>query len=260
MDPLVITATPNICWLEPDDVPYPQTADAMAEEGERCRRAGAAVLHVHAEGRWAEAIAAIRARTDVVLQCGMSSLKIPERMDVFELKADEISIILGHHDEAFARVDVHELHPRAELLEYCRLSRAHGVRLELEVWNTGHLWNLNWLIAREAIDPPYITTLFFGWPGGAWSPATIREYLYRREHVPERSFVTVSTMGREQVDIMAAAIVRGDHVRVGTEDYPRDRAGRLAPTHVLVEEAARIATSLGRDIATPDQARRLIGL
>lgn len=260
MDPLVITATPNICWLEPDEVPYPQAPDAMAEEGERCQRAGAAVLHMHAEGRWAEAIGAVRRRTDVVLQCGMSSLPIPERMAVFESSADEISIILGHHDEAFAQVDVHALHPREELLEYCRLSRAHRVRLELEVWSTGHLWNLRWLIDKCVIDPPYITTLFFGWPGGAWSPPTISEYLHRRQYVPDHSFVTVSTMGREQIEIMTTAILRGDHVRVGTEDNPRNRAGLLVPTHVLVEEAARIAVSVGREVASPDQARRLLQL
>jgi 3-keto-5-aminohexanoate cleavage enzyme len=258
MDPLVITATPNICWLDPK-VRYPRTTAAIATEAVRCRKAGASVLHMHAEGRWAETITAVRKATDMVVQCGMSSLPIPDRMDVFANRSDEISIILGHHDEAFAGLDVYALHPRTELLEYCRLSRKHRVLLELEVWNTGHLWNLNWLIERRAIYQPYVTTLFFGWPGGQWSPPTIEEYLHRRKHVPQGSFVTVSIMGAKQRDIIAAAIMNGDHVRVGTEDYPYDRSGKLAATHTLVKEAAELSLSLGRPVATPAQARRILG-
>jgi 3-keto-5-aminohexanoate cleavage enzyme len=258
MDPLVITATPNICWLKPD-VSYPRTTAALVREAVLCRKAGAAILHMHAERRWVEAIRAVRDATDLIVQCGMSSLAIPERMDVFTHGADEISIILGHHDEAFTGLDVYALHPRTELLEYCRLSRKRRVLLELEVWSTGHLWNLDWLIKRRAIGKPYVTTLFFGWPGGQWSPPTIREYMSRREHVPDGSFVTVSVMGPEQRDIIAAAIVNGDHVRVGTEDYPYDRRGKIAPTHRLVKEVAEVSRSLGRPVASPGDARKLLG-
>ncbi len=257
MEPLVITATPNICWLEPE-VRYPRTTAAMAREAVLCRKAGASVLHMHAERRWAEAIKAVRAATDVVVQCGMSSLPIADRMEVFLHRADEISIILGHHDEAFTGLDVYALHPRAELVEYCKLSRKHDVLLELEVWNTGHLWNLRWLIERRAIAKPYVTTLFFGWPGGQWSPPTVREYLDRREHVPEGSFVTVSVMGPEQRNVVAAAIVNGDHVRVGTEDHPYDRSGKHSSTHRLVREVAELSRSLGRRVATPADARKLL--
>ena len=53
-----------------------------------------------------------------------------------------ISIITSHHDEAFAGLDVHVLHPREELLEYARLQAESGVRLEYEIWHTGSIWNL----------------------------------------------------------------------------------------------------------------------
>jgi 3-keto-5-aminohexanoate cleavage enzyme len=71
--------------------------------------------------------------------------------------------------------------------------------------------------------------------------------------------VTVSIMGAKQRDIIAAAIMNGDHVRVGTEDYPYDRSGKLAATHTLVKEAAELSLSLGRPVATPAQARRILG-
>ncbi len=257
MDPLIITATPNICWLHPD-VEYPRTPQEMAAEARRCQDAGASILHMHSED-WPAAIAAARAETDLIVQCGMSSLPIPERMEVFAHHADMISTILSHHDEAFAQVDTHALHPREELEEYARLSAEYGVALEFEVWHTGSIWNLNYLIDRGLLRPPHITTLFFGWPGGSWSPPTIEEYHYRRRFMPAGCVVTVSIMDARQVDILAAAILHGDHIRVGSEDYPYNRQGQLVATHDLVAEAAGLAAALGRPVATPAQARAITG-
>ena len=83
---------------------------------------------MHADD-WTGAITAVRKESGLIVQCGMSSLPIPERIEVFERKADMISIITSHHDEAFAEVDTHALHPREELLEYASLSAEHGVKL-----------------------------------------------------------------------------------------------------------------------------------
>ena len=182
----------------------------------------------HGEKYWTEAIDALRAETDLILQCGMSSLPIPERMEVFEKRADMISIIVSHHDEAFVELDVHVLHPREELTEYADLSRRHGVKLELETWHTGSIWNIEWMIERDLLDPPYFTSIFFGWPGGSWSPATIEEYLHRRRNLPADCIATVSAMGPDQFRLLVNAIALGDHVRVGTEDYPFDLAGKPA--------------------------------
>jgi 3-keto-5-aminohexanoate cleavage enzyme len=190
----------------------------------------------------------------------MSSLSIPERMNVWTEHADMISIILNHHDEAFAQTECNVLHSKEELAEYASLSRQHGVVLEYEVWHSGSIWNLNWMIQRKLVSPPYVCTLFFGWPGGTWSPPTIEEYLYRRKLMPAGCVCNVSIMEEHQIDIVTAAILNGDHVRVGTEDYPFNRAGALTSTHELVRETTAIARAIGRPIATPDQAREMIGL
>jgi len=254
--PLIITATPNICWLHPE-VPYPQTPEEMAEEARLCREAGAAILHMHADD-WPTYIAAVRAKTDIIVQCGMSSEPIPDRMEIFRHHGDMISIITSHHDEAFIEVDTHALHPREELEEYAQLSAEYGVKLEFETWHTGSIWNLNYLIGKKLVEPPYFTSLFFGWPGGSWSPPTVEEYFYRRRHLPDGSLATVSIMDERQIDILAAAIVAGDHIRVGTEDYPFDRQGNVAQTHQLVAEAVELAAAIGRPVATPEQAREII--
>lgn len=259
MDPLIITATPNTCWLKPE-VGYPRTPESIAEEASLCRQRGAAVFHIHGEGQWPQVIGAIRSASDIIIQCGMSSITLQERIEVFEHKSDMISIILNHHDEAFAQVDCNVLHTKEELAEYARTCDRYGVRPEFEVWHTGSIWNLNHLISRGLLSQPYITTLFFGWPGGTWSPPTVEEYLYRRRQMPEGSAMTVSIMHEEQMTILVAAIMHGDNVRVGTEDYPFDRNGRLRETHELVEEIAGISRSLGRDVATPAQARKILAI
>ena len=259
MEPLIIIATPNICWLDPD-VEYPKTPQAIAEEAYHCEINGATIFHTHGEGRWAETIHAVRESSSIIIQCGMSSLRIADRMEVFEQKADMISIILNHHDEAFARTECLELHSREELLQYASLCQKYNVKPEFEVWHTGSIWNLNYLISKGVLESPYVATLFFGWPGGTWSPPTIEEYLYRRKLMPTGSVINVSIMGQEQIDIVTSAIIMGDHVRVGTEDYPLDRTGVVSPTHILVKEVAEIARSIGRPVATVEQARNIIGV
>jgi 3-keto-5-aminohexanoate cleavage enzyme len=257
--PLVITATPNISWLHPE-IGYPRTPDEFALEARRCQDAGAAVLHTHAEGQWRAVIDAVRATSDVIVQCGMSSLPIPERVGLFEAGADMASIILSHHDESFAEVECLVLHPREELEEYVALCSRYEVVPEWEVWHTGSIWNLRYLLDRQLLRPPHVVTMFFGWPGGTWSPPTVEEYQYRRRLLPEECVATVSIMGQHQIDVVAAAIVAGDHVRVGTEDLPFNRAGAPAATHELVAEAARLADALGRPIATVAEARMMLGV
>ncbi len=112
MDPLIITATANICWLNPE-VPYPRSPEEIADEARLCEERGATICHAHAEGRWAETIEAIRRQSGIVIQCGMSSLPIEERMDVFRHRADMVSIILGHHDgPSWARSSTYSTHAR----------------------------------------------------------------------------------------------------------------------------------------------------
>ena len=258
MNPLIITATPNICWLSPG-VPYPRTVEEIADEAKLCEQAGARIFHIHGQGMWTEVIHTLRQHTGLVIQCGMSSLPIPDRMEVWTEHADMISMIISHHDEAFTGLDVHVLHPREELEEYMHLCNQYHVKPELEVWHTGSIWNMQFLIDKGLLPAPYFTTLFFGWPGGSWSPPTMEEYLYRRRLMPEGSVINVSIMGPEQKTILAAAILHDDHVRVGTEDYPYINK-QVVTTHELVAEVVDLAHRLGRQIATDAEARQILGI
>ena len=78
--------------------------------------------------------------------------------------------------------------------------------------------------------------------------------------MPEKCTCAVSIMHENQMAILAAAIMNGDNVRVGTEDYPFNRQGKVCTAHELVKEIADISRMLGREVATPQQAREMLGL
>ncbi len=257
MDPLIIVATPNTCWLKPE-VKFPTTPDDIAREAVLCRERGASVLHTHAEGQWIEVIRAVRGATDIIVQSGMSSLEIDERMDVFREKSDEISIILNHHDEAFARLDCLKLHSKQELEQYAALCAQYGVAPEFEVWHAGSIWNLNYLIDKGLVRPPYITTLFFGWPGGTWSPPTVEEYLYRKRLLPPGSAVTVSIMHEDQMKILAAASWRATTCASAPRIIPiRGRAALPRRTSWWKRSRRSPARSAGPSRRSPRRATSL---
>jgi len=81
---------------------------------------------------------------------------------------------------------------------------------EFEVWHAGSIWNLNYLIEKKALRPPYVCTLFFGWRA-APGRATIENTSIGAGLMPQGSACNVSIMSKEQKDIIAAAILNGDH-------------------------------------------------
>jgi 3-keto-5-aminohexanoate cleavage enzyme len=258
VDPLIITATPNVSWLYPD-VWYPRSAAEIADQAAACVKEGASIVHIHAEGLWKDAIRSARKKTNGILQCGMSSLPVADRMEVFKERADMISVMISHHDEAFVGVDTHRLHPREELVQYMKLASRYRVKPEFEVWHSGSIWNLRFLMAKGIVPQPYFATLFLGWPGGNWSPPTVEEYIYRRKMMPDKGIVSVSVMDRSQAEVLSAAITRGDHVRVGTEDNPFV-GEKPATTPELVRWISGVSKAIGRPVASVDEATKLIGV
>jgi 3-keto-5-aminohexanoate cleavage enzyme len=260
---LVITATTANSWLHPEVRNWPTNTDALIEDAVQCAEAGAAILHVHLP-RSSEAttvVERLRRRTDAVIQAGMSSYPVAERLTDFECKPDLVSIILNHHDEHFAEMHVDRLHSLAEFDEYHRLCDKYRVKPEWEVWHTGSYWNLRYFVEQGWFKGPHVLTMFFDWPGGTWSPPTPDCYLFRVRHMPPDCVHTVSIMGKEQTTIATLAIATGGNVRVGTEDYPFIREGEPAKNNAeLVARIARLSREMGREVATPAEARRLLGI
>ena len=91
--------------------------------------------------------------------------------------------------------------------------------------------------------------------------ASVRDVVYMQGSIPAGSTFTVSGIGRSQFQMATTAILLGGHVRVGFEDNTYLSKGVLATSNgELVAKAVRIAKELGREIATPDEARAILGL
>jgi len=262
MEKLLITATLANSWMFPDERNWATTPGELADDAAECSDAGAAIVHVHLpRGNESKVVDLIRGRCNAIIQAGMSSDAIESRIGDFEARPDMMSVILNHHAEHFSQVDMDRLHTLEELERYCVLCKKYGIKPEWEVWHTGSLWNLRYLIGKGLLEGPHVLTLFFDWPGGIWSPATADEYLHRVKYIPENCVHTISVMSERQTLIATLAIAMGGNVRAGTEDFPFLMPGVKARNNAeIVQRIVRLAKEMGREVATAEEARRMLNV
>lgn len=249
--------------------------------------AGAAVAHIHgirtleesmqADGRqvsrinhdgWKRLQDAIMSKSNPIMQFGVASARFEEKEKLMELKPDMMAVAFNAHDEFFQpdpslpAKRMFAIHPQEELLAYAEAAEKHNVKLEVECFHTGGFWNLDYVRKQGYLLKDTYTTYFIGWPGGTWTPPTEKALIHMVDHAPESTIWNVSVMNpQKQWDILSLAISLGGHVRVGFEDNPYIAPGEFAKTNAqLVERIVGIARGLGREIASPDEAREIFKL
>ncbi len=134
----------------------------------------------------------------------------------------------------------------------------YGVRPELEIFDAGHISNAKRLAAEGLLAFPQHFDFVMGVPGGL--DASVPHLVDLIRDLPPGCTWSVAGIGRDQLPLAAVAVAMGGHVRVGLEDNIYYTKGRLASNEELVARVARIAGELGRPVATPDEARALLGL
>jgi 3-keto-5-aminohexanoate cleavage enzyme len=264
-----------------------ENVPAIADEYVRCVNAGAAISHLHgvrrledkiqADGKklsrldiegWDQMSKQILAKADCIIQYGIAGARLEDRIPLMQLRPDMMAVAFNAHDEyfqpdpAYPANAIYALHPLEELRGYCHATAEYGVKIEVETFHTGALWNMRKLMDEGLLKGPIWTTLFIGWSGGSWTPPTERALQYMVDCLPPGANWNISVMNPERHwNLLAMAIGLGGHVRVGFEDNPYLSPGVLAETNAqLVEKAVDIARLVGREIATPDDARQIIGL
>jgi len=142
--------------------------------------------------------------------------------------------------------------------------REHGTRPEFEAYDVGHLYNLRYLTRSGFAEPPHWIQFVLGVLGAL---AATPEDLMTMKQTADRVFGTDnyrwSVIGAgypAEFNLAAMAIIMGGHVRVGLEDNIFTRRGVLATNVELVQKAVRLAGEFEREIATPDEARAMLGL
>jgi uncharacterized protein (DUF849 family) len=140
-----------------------------------------------------------------------------------------------------------------------RAVRQAGVLPELEVFDSGDIQLAHQLLADGALARPPLFQVVLGIRNGF--PATPETLLYARSLLPADAMWAAMGIGRMEFPIVAQASLLGGHVRVGLEDNLYLGKGELAPSNAaLVERAATLVELLGGSVATPAEARALLGL
>ena len=133
-----------------------------------------------------------------------------------------------------------------------------GVKPEIEVFEPGMINNALFLVKKGILASPLHFDFVLGAPGSM--PGSIKNLLFLSESIPKDSTWTVAGIGKNEIPLANAAILMGGHVRVGLEDNLYLPDGSLASNPALVETIVRIAKEVGRQIASPDEARQILGL
>jgi uncharacterized protein (DUF849 family) len=133
-----------------------------------------------------------------------------------------------------------------------------GVRAEIEVFDTGHLWFARQLVEEGVIEAPVLIQMCMGIPWGA--PDDLNTFLAMVNNTPADWSFSAFSIGRNQMPFVAAAMLAGGNIRVGLEDNLWLGAGELATNAQLVERAATIATNLGATLMTAAEVRTSLQL
>lgn len=274
--------------LKSDLVPITprQIADACIEAAE----AGAAIAHVHVRNPdtgapsrdpalYREVVDRVRSSgTDVVLNltAGMGGdivLGSPEAPLPLSPQTDLIgaSERLIHVEELlpeictldcgtmnFAEADYVMTNTPGTLRAMAARIQAAGVRPEIEVFDTGHLWLAKALVDEGLIDDPVMIQLCMGIPYGA--PADPNSLMAMINNIPPGWVYSMFSIGRMQMPYVAQAALAGGNVRVGLEDNIWLEKGVLARNGDLVDRAATILTTMGCRILSPQEVRAKLKL
>jgi 3-keto-5-aminohexanoate cleavage enzyme len=246
----------------------PVTADEMAADAKRCRDAGAVLFHVHARDadqkptldinvykQNARRIKELAPEVILQLSTGARAGKDwEERAKPVRLLPEMGSFTTGSNN--LPGIVYENSPPFIEFL--AKVYQETGVKPEIEVFETGMINNALFLERKGFIMAPLHFDFVLGAPGSM--PGTIKNLQFLSESIPAGATWTVAGIGKMELPLSAAAIAMGGHVRVGLEDNLYLPDGSLASNPLLVEKIVRIAREIGRDIATPDEARSLLSL
>ncbi|PAU74374.1 BKACE family enzyme [Halomonas salipaludis] len=144
------------------------------------------------------------------------------------------------------------------LREHARLVQAAGVKPELECFDLGHVWFARQLQQEGLIDGDPLYQLCLGIPWGA--EADTETMLTMRNKLPEGAHWAAFGIGRQQMPMVAQAVLLGGHARVGLEDNLYLKKGVLASNGQLVEKAATLIDNLGARVMTPAETRAHLSL
>ncbi len=276
----------------------PITADEIADAAIGAHEAGAAIVHLHAhdpvDGRpdqrpeaFAPFLQRIKRSCDVVINIttgGAPTMSVEERLKpCAHFKPEVASLNMGsmnfglfpmlgrfkqfkfdwerpYLEGSDERIFKNTFRDIANILNTCA---GNNTRFEIECYDIGHLYTLRHFADRGLVKPPFFIQSVFGILGGIGPHAEDVAHMRRTADrlFGDQYLWSVLGAGRNQLPIATQSVALGGNVRVGLEDSLWIGAGRLAESNAQQVRAARqIIEGLGLELATPDEARAMLGL
>ncbi|AKS31217.1 3-keto-5-aminohexanoate cleavage protein [Mycolicibacterium goodii] len=276
----------------------PITVDEIVRAGVEAAEAGAAVLHVHvreeATGRpvadldlFERALTELKKNTDAVIQPttgGGRGMTVEERASVLKFRPEMATFNAGSFNFGLFPVAARDLpfadwerdylegttdyifkNTFADMTYMAEQMRQADTRPEIEVYDVGHIYNLEQLVKDGVLEPPFNLQFVLGVLGAnAAEPDQLIHMLRTAERVFGRDSFTWSAAGvgyRGEFGLAALSLILGGNVRVGLEDNLRiTRTENATSNAQLVRKAVDLAATFDRTPATPDEARQFLGL
>lgn len=271
MEKLIITAA--ICGAEvtkKDNPNVPYTVKEIAKEAKKAYEAGASIIHLHVREdngtptqsfeRFKECIDAIKKECpDVIIEPstgGAVGMDNDERLSPVFLKPEIASLDCGTCN--FGKNDIF-VNTEETIRYFAKKMNEFEVKPEIEVFDKGMIDTALRLYREKLLKAPLQFNFVMGVRGAI--NASLMDLAFMKASIPEGSVFTVTGIGKAQFTMAAMTIAAGGHVRVGFEDNIYIRKGVLAKSNgEMVEKAVRISKEIGREIATPKEAREILGL
>jgi 3-keto-5-aminohexanoate cleavage enzyme len=268
MEKLIITVAPTGSVPKKKDTPHvPVTIEEIVTCALRCEDEGASIVHIHIRDEYEnssddpqifhEIVNRIRDRCNLIIQVstgGRAGTGLESRIQRLQMRPEMASLTTGSVNfPNSAYVNPPDL-IEALAKEMQRLE----IKPEMEIFDLSMINNAVALGDRSLADRPLHFNFVMGLRGAM--PAKIEHLAHLSTGLPAESTWTVSGIGASQLKMNIHAVLMGGNVRVGLEDNIYYKKGELATNERLVQRIVRMSKELGREVATPDEARKILGL
>jgi 3-keto-5-aminohexanoate cleavage enzyme len=275
MSKLIITVAPTGAAVSRKTNPYvPVSPEEIAENVVSCARAGASIAHLHARdaagnntmdpdffskicSRTREACAT--ASVDIILSITTSGSGFSDEAKVESLLTSRPEMC-SFEAGALNWENFHSFKNAHTFLDKLgALTQQYDIKPEIEILDAGMLHNLSYFISNGTLRQPLHIQFVLGAFGAM--PGNIESLAYLLPKLPTGSTWSIAGIGKSHVPMMLAGLAAGcTGLRVGIEDCQYLEHGILATNKQLVGRAVRMAEIAGREIATADEARRILGI
>ena len=253
----------------------PEQPEEIAESAYACYQEGAAICHIHGRDKEGKPTGSkevfqdihdrIRAKCKIIIQDstgGGPNLSLEQRIECIYARPDMASLNMGTMMRVAGQYKGAPFANMSEDIEtYVTRMKELGIKPEMEVYSHAMFREVENLIKKGLVEKPYYINLVLGMMYQGAVEATPKYLNSLIDFIPEDAIVNVTPIGVAQLPLTTMGMVLGTCIRIGMEDNIYYRKGELVKNNAqFVARAVRIARELNKEPATPDEARRILGL